>query len=128
MDKFEYELKKQRGETINAAVVRLCKWIPITVICWFGYLSIASLAGRSTLASLGLYLVADLKVNKVLSHIAMFAFGVGGASYGYRQKRLMQRNIERMSPALEQREKQIDPNRSSSRLTSKGQTRPEDEI
>lgn len=79
MDKFEYELKKQRGETINTAVVGLCKWIPITVICWFAYLSIAALAGRSTLASLGLYLVADLKVKKVLSHIAMFAFGTGGA-------------------------------------------------
>jgi hypothetical protein len=93
MDKFEYELKKQRGETINAAVVKLCKWIPITVICWFGYLSIAALAGRSTLASLALYLVADLKVNKLLSHIVMSAFGIGGASYGYLQKRRKISNV-----------------------------------
>jgi hypothetical protein len=128
MDKFEYELKKQRGETIHAAVVKLCKWVPITAICWFGYLSVAALAGKSTLAALGIYLVADLKMNKIFSHIAMFAFGLGGSTYGYRQRRLMQKNIERMSRALEDREKQIDPNRSSSRLTRKGQTRPEDAV
>lgn len=128
MDKFEYELKKQRGETRHAAVVTLCKWVPITVICWFAYLSIQALAGKSTLAAFGLYLVADLKVNKIFSHLAMFAFGIGGTSFGYLQRRLKQKNIERMSHKLEQYELQLDPNRTSSRLTRSGLTRPEDAI
>lgn len=128
MDKFEYELKRQRGETIYAAVVRLSKWLPITVISYFGYLSIAALAGKSTLAAFGLYLVADLKVNTVLSHLAMAAFGLGGTSYGYAQRKLKQRNIERMSRKNEELEQRLDPNRSSSRLTKKGLTRPEDAI
>jgi hypothetical protein len=128
MDNFEYELKRQRGETIHAAVVRLCKWLPITGICCFGYLSIAALAGRSTLAAFGLYLFADLKVNTVVSHLAMATFGIGGTSYGYAQRRLKQKNIERMSRKNEELEQKLDPNRSSSSLTKKGLTRPEDAI
>lgn len=128
MDKFEYELKRQRGETIYAAVVRLSKWLPITGICYFAYLSIAALAGKNTLAAFGLYLVADLKVNTVVSHLAMAAFGIGGTSYGYAQRRLKQKNIERMSRKNEALEQKLDPNRTSSRLTKKGLTRPEDAI
>jgi hypothetical protein len=128
MDKYEFQLKRQKGETLHAAVVRLCKWIPIAFICYFAYLSIAALAGKSTLADFGIYLVTDLKVNKVLSHIAMAAFGIGGTSYGYAQKKLYERNIERMSKVIQGLENKLDPNRSSSRLTTKGLTRPEDEI
>ena len=128
MDEYEYELRRQKGETIHAAVVRLCKWVPITAICYIGYLCIAALAGKSTLAAVGLYLVADLKVNTILSHLAMAAFGIGGTSYGYLQRRLKRKNIERMSSKNEQLEQKLDSNRSSSRLTKKGLTRPEDEI
>jgi len=128
MDKYEFQLKRQRGETLHAAVVRLCKWIPIAFICYVAYLSIAALAGKNTLAAFGIYLVADLKVNKFLSHIVMAAFGIGGTAYGYAQKKLQQRNIERMSRVIQEFENKLDPNRSSSRLTIKGLTRPEDAI
>ena len=128
MDKYEFQLKRQRGETLHAALVKLCKWIPITLICYFAYLSIAALAGKSTLAAIGIYLVADLKVNKFLSHIVMAAFGISGTAYGYQQKKLQQRNIERMSKVIQNLENKLDPNRSSSRLTDKGLTRPEDAI
>jgi p-aminobenzoyl-glutamate transporter AbgT len=128
MDEYEFQLKRQRGETLHAAVVRLCKWIPIAFMCYVAYLSIAALAGKSTLAAFGIYLVSDLKVNKFLSHIVMAAFGIGGTSYGYAQKRLQQRNIERMSSVIQELENKLDPSRSSSRLTAKGLTRPEDEI
>jgi p-aminobenzoyl-glutamate transporter AbgT len=128
MDKHEYELRRQRGETIHAAVVRLCKWIPITAICYFAYLAIAALAGKSTLAELGFYLIADLKMNKVVSHLVMAAFGIGGTSYGYSQRKLKQKNIERTSKTIQELESRLDPKRSSSRLTRKGLTRPEDDI
>lgn len=128
MDKYEFQLKRQRGETLHAALVKLCKWIPITFICYFAYLSIAALAGKSTLAAIGIYLVADLKVNKILSHVVMATFGIGGTFYGYAQKKLQQRNIERMSKVIRNLENKLDPNRSSSRLTTKGLTRPEDAI
>ena len=128
MDNYEFQLKRQRGETIHAAVVRLCKWCPIALIFYFGYLSISALAGKSTLAAFGVYLVTDLKVNKAFSHIVMATFGVGGTTYGYAQRKLKQKNIDRMSRLNERLEQKIDPNRSSSRLTRKGLTRPEDDI
>lgn len=128
MDKYEFQLKRQRGETLHAAVVRLCKWIPLAFMFYVAYLSIAALAGKSTLAAFGIYLVTDLKANKFLSHIVITAFGIGGTSYGYAQKKLQQRNIERMSKVIQNLENKLDPNRSSSRLTAKGLTRPEDAI
>ena len=128
MTKYEYELRRQRWETLDVAVARLCKWIPLCVICYFAYLSIASLAGRSTLAQFGLWIITDLKMNTAFSHIVTALFGAGGVPFGVRQRRLRRRNIERMASQLAEYETRLDPKRSSSRLTKKGQTRPEDAL
>ena len=128
MTKYEYELRRQRWETLDGAVVRLCKWVPLCIICYFIYLSIASLAGRSTLAQFSLWLTADLKTNTVFSHLVTALLGAGGVTFGIRERRLKRKNIERMSSQLAEYETRLDPKRSSSRLTSKGQTRPEDAL
>jgi hypothetical protein len=128
MTKYEYEIKRQRWETLDTAVARLCKWIPICVICYFGYLSISALAGKATLAQFGLWIFADLKATKAFSHVVTSLFGLGGVTFGYRERKLRQKNIERMSAQLTEYEIKIDPKRSSSRLTKKGSTRPEDTL
>ena len=128
MDQLEFELRRQRGHTIYAAVVRLSKWLPVCFIAFCFERAVESLAGRTTLANFGLFLVADLKANTVVSHLVTLLFGVGGVSYGVRERRLREKNIERMSSQNTELEKLIDSNRSSSKLTRKGQTRPEDRL
>ena len=128
MTKFEYEIKRQRWETLDNAVARLSKWIPICIIAYFVFRSIAALAGKVTLAEFGLWAVADLKATKIFSHIVTSIFGLGGVTFGYRERKLRQKNIERMSTQLAEHETKIDPKRSSSRLTKKGSTRPEDTL
>jgi hypothetical protein len=128
MNKYEYEIKRQRWETLDTAVARLSKWIPLCVIFYFVYLSIAALAGKATLAQFGLWIAADLKATKVFSHVVTSIFGLGGVTFGYRERKLRQKNIERMSSQLAEYEAKIDPKRSSSRLTRKGSTRPEDTL
>jgi hypothetical protein len=126
MTKYEFELSRQRWDTLDKAIGSLCKWGPLCVIAYFGYLSIATLAGHSTLAEFGVRVIADLKVNNVVSHLVTALFGVGGISYGYSERRLRHKNIERMSEQLTEYEKLIDPKRSTSGLTKRGRTRPED--
>jgi hypothetical protein len=128
MDKCEFELKRQRGETINIAVSRLSKWVPLCFIAYMTYLSIAALAGKTTLAQFGMWLVTDLKATKAFSHIVTTLFGTVGVSYGIGERKLRRRNVERMGNRIQELEKIIDPTRSSSRLTSRGSTRREDAI
>ncbi|MHB1022403.1 MAG: hypothetical protein ACYC0Z_08320 [Acidobacteriaceae bacterium] len=128
MDKYEYELKRQRGETKKVAVTRLSKWIPLCFICYCGYRAIAVLAGKSTLAQFGMWIIADVRLNKIVSHAITTVFGLGGITYGYRERKLRHKTIDRMGNQIVKLEEKIDPGRSSSRLTRKGTTRPEDEI
>ena len=128
MNKYEFETKRQRWETLDSAVARICKWVPLCVISYFFYLSIASLAGKVTLAQFGLWVFTDLKANSVFSHLVTSVFGVGGVTYGYRERRLRRKNIERMSGQLIEYEKIVDAKRTSSRLTKKGLSRPEDRL
>lgn len=128
MTKYEYEIKRQRWETLDSAVARLSKWGPFCIISYFVYLSISALAGKATLAQFGFWIFADLKATKVFSHVVTSLFGLGGVTFGYRERKLRQKNIERMSAQLSEYEINFDPQRSSSRLTKKGSTRPEDTL
>lgn len=81
-------------------------------------------AGTITIADLN----ASLKFETLSSWTCplLIVFGVGGIFYGRRQAKLRKDTVERLHPYQEKYEKSIDPNRSSSRLTPRGETRPED--
>lgn len=91
-------------------------------VFWLLYLSVESLAGQYTTADIGIKVLADLKVSQVLAWL----FGAGGVGYGWRQRKLKQDTIERYAPRVQQREREVDPKRTSSRLTQRGTTRAED--
>lgn len=82
--------------------------------------------------SAGTITVADLRAAVSFDSVSSSApwllviFGVGGIAYGRRQAKLRQDTIQRLHPYQEKHEKSIDPNRTSSSLTSRGETRPED--
>jgi hypothetical protein len=128
MDKQEFELKRQRGETVQIAVVQSIKWGALCIIAFCGYRAVAALAGRTTTAQFGMFLLADLKANSIFSHIVTSILGLGGITYGVKQKRLQEKNIERLSRQNAELESRWDTKRTSSSLTPRGTTRPEDRI
>lgn len=85
-------------------------------------------AGTTTIANLS----ASLKVETIFETITtwtwplLIVFGAGGIAYGRREAKLKKDAIERLHPYQEKYEKLVDPNRTSSRLTSRGETHPED--
>lgn len=68
--------------------------------------------------------MADVKIGNAISYVV----GGGGLLYGARQKRLKGNTIQKMGAQIKELEAKIDPNRSSSGLTERGKTRPEDEL
>jgi len=84
--------------------------------------SVAALAGQATLASIGITFLG----NVYISEAAAWLLAVVSVGYGYRQRQLRRREIARFSPLIREREQAIDPKRTSSQLTERGDTKPED--
>lgn len=119
------QLRKQRNAGAVAAVlINLIRWSAVCVICYFGYLSIKSLAGESTTADIGIKLMGDIRLSEVFAYL----FGGGGVAYGYRQKKLRQNTVERLQGRNQTLEEKLDPHRTSSGITPRGETNPEDVI
>lgn len=97
-------------------------WTAAVLIAMFFYKSVASLAGQYTFAQIGVGFLGDFRISEGFAYL----FGVGGITYGAKRHQLQQRNLERTAKRISDLEKQIDPGRSSSRLTPRGNTRPED--
>lgn len=63
---------------------------------------------------------------KVTLHLTFLGVGTLGIVYGKRQSILRKNTIERLQSRIQELEKRIDENRSSSGLTSRGDTNPRD--
>ena len=84
--------------------------------------SIAALAGQTTLASIGISVLGKVYV----SEAAAWLLAVGSVGYGITQRQLRRRVIARYAPIMREHEKAVDPRRTSSQLTERGDTKPED--
>ena len=122
----EIELRILRITRLVEGVVQissnLFRWGAIVLIARYGYLSIESLAGQNTLADIGINFLSNIKVSVALAGAA----GAGGLIYGERQRKLRKNTVERLQGRIRELETKIDPNRSTSDLTHRGDTRPED--
>jgi hypothetical protein len=93
------------------------------------YLSISALAGKETLANIGILgsinigLLGKLPVSDLVQSILT----VGSILYGIGQRQLRHRTIKRLANERNDLERLIDRHRSSSGLTETGRTNPEDE-
>ena len=118
-------LRSDRAAQGIASVVReMVRWIGIVTVAFFAYKSIDVLAGKTTSSNIVFRVLTDLKANQYFGLI----FGGGGVYYGYRQKMLRKQTVERLQSRIQVFEKYIDVRRSSSTLTSTGDTRPEDKL
>lgn len=125
------EAKIAKYSTVESVVNSLAsvlngmfKWGGIAAACGFLYLSIDTLAGQTTNADIGVRLLADVKLSEVFAYI----FGSGAVAYGWRQRSLRKSTIERLQGRIRSLESILDPDRSSSGLTTRGDTPPKDAI
>lgn len=105
-----------------AILTTLTKWGGFVLIARYAYLSVAALAGKETLADIGIQFLSDVRVSEALAWL----LATSGVVYGYRQRKLRRDTVERQHGRIEELERRVDPKRSSSRLTPRGETRPED--
>ena len=108
---------------VTSVLVNLIRWGAVVLIFRYGYLTVNTLAGHVTLASIGISFLGNLTVSQSLAYI----FGAGGVIYGLGERQLRKRAIKRLGPKREALEASIDPKRTSSKLTEKGETNPDDE-
>jgi len=111
-------------DAIDANVRLLIKYGCLAIVAFFAYGAIAVLAGKQTFAQIGIKLLGDIKIANSIGYVV----GGSGIIYGRRQKKLKEDVILKLAPRIKELETEIDPKRSSSGLTERGRTRPEDEL
>ena len=82
-----------------------------------------ALAGKTTIANIFLKAIGNLTVSQSLAYI----LGAGGVAYGVGERKVRQKTIQRLQDRNQELEKRIDPHRTSSELTRRGETNPKDE-
>ena len=110
--------KSKTTEGIVSVVNNLIKWGGLSFLGYCFYLSIAALAGKSTMADIGINFLGQVTVSETLAWV----MGGSGIGYGYYQRKLRRDVIEQSSETIKKREQEKDPGRSSSQLTPRGTT------
>ena len=122
----DIEIQLGKIDIITGAIVsvvnNMVKWGGLLGISYFVYRTIQSLAGEHTIANIAIRIITNLKINQWLAYV----IGIAGIGYGCMQKRSRKRTIEHLSERKEELEKMLDPKRTSSMLTKRGETNPED--
>ncbi len=109
---------------ITTTITTIAKYGTLLGIAYCMYLSIAVLAGKTTLANIGISFLGNVKISEAVAWL----FGVSGVAFGYKQRQLRRKTVEHLQTRNIEIEQQIDPNRTSSTLTPRGDTNPRDAI
>lgn len=115
----------RRGNTafaVSSILNTLIRYGSYVLIAMFTYLSIASLAGQETKASVVINFLGSLTV----SQWAAWAIAGGSTVIAVRERKLRKDNTATLTQRTEKLEKARDPKRSSSKLTRRGDTHPRD--
>lgn len=110
-------------EGIASIVIAAIKWGSVVFVFRYISIMVVALAGHTTAADIGIKFLTKFGVSDALA----WALGIGSAGYGIAQNRLRKDTVERLQGRIQDLEQQRDPRRTSSRLTPRGDTRPEDE-
>ena len=109
---------------IAGTINNIARWTGLVAIAMFAYLCIRSLSGERTNAQIGISILGDVRISEVFAWL----LAGSGMAYGRRQRSLRRRAIEHLHPRSKRYEESVDRGRSSSQLTPRGDTRPEDKI
>lgn len=119
----DYRYKHHRLDIIGNVVqtfIRVGGWVSVF---YFVYEMVFKLAGKFTFADIGIRFLGDIRMSEALA----YALATGAGGWALLERKLKGDTIERLSGQVEALEKRLDPGRTSSRLTPRGTTRPEDE-
>jgi len=75
-------------------------------------------------ADIGIKVLGNFSISTAVAWL----LGAGGAGYGMAQNKLRKDTVERLQKRNQDLERSFDQRRSSSRLTTRGDTRPGDEV
>jgi hypothetical protein len=110
---------------ICAVLHRAVPWAGVVLIVYFGlYKTIESAAGQSTTINY----IAQIAAGFSLNEWAAYAIGGAGTIYGLLQRKLRKDTIERLTKRIKTLEENQDPERSSSKLTPRGETPVEEDV
>ena len=108
--------------SITEILVTLIKSIAVVVCFYFFTSALNNLSGKTTTANI----VVDFLGSVSISDFVGIVFGAGGVIYGMIERRQRQKMIDRLHGRVKKMEQQIDPKRSSSNITTFGDTHPDD--
>jgi hypothetical protein len=113
----------RRSEGIASVINNLVRFGALAFVAWCGMQSVNALAGETTTTDIGIKILTDIRISTAVAWL----FGGTGIAYGTYQRKLRRDNIERLTKRTHELERRLDPKRSSSGLTARGETPPEDE-
>lgn len=120
------DLKFRRFARVVDSLTALCssliRYAGVALPFYWMYRTASVLSGKTTTADIGLKMLGSLTINESIGYGA----GVVGVIYGLSERRLRRDKTEYLQTRIQRLEKQMDPKRSSSRLTPRGTTNPED--
>jgi hypothetical protein len=122
LDERSYRLRVKVVDLIGAAINNSIKYGSILGIAYFLQRSIVALAGRTTLADIGISFLGNLTFAQTTETILTG----GSILWALKERRLRREKTEYFSDRVKKLETMIDSKRSSSHLTTQGTTRPED--
>jgi hypothetical protein len=116
----------ETASTVRSAI----KWGCPLGIAYFVYLAIASLSGQTTSADIRIGFIAsilnDMKKDSIARIALPWGLAVGFGLWAVVERRLRKNHIVGSGETVRRLETRLDPNRSSSHLTQRGETPPED--
>ena len=117
-----HEFRVRRLEVVARALDKLIPGATLVLVVYFGvYRAAHELSGKQTVATLTATLLADTRPNEIIAYVLALV----GWIFGVNAQRLRRNTTARLTRRIQQLERQIDPNRTSSGLTPRGQTPPE---
>jgi hypothetical protein len=120
----EFRLRRlQVFQTLSLAALKAIYIVGPFVMLW---LSIRDLAGRQTSADVVFKALADIKLNRALARVAPWGTTTLATGWAIAERQLRKRHIQRTSSENSKMQSHFDLSRRSSRLTTEGNTSPED--
>ena len=110
-------------DSVTTVVHSLIRYGGVALPFYFMYRVAAVLSGKTTAADIGLNLGGSLTITETVG----YGLGLAGMLYGVRERKLRRDKTEYLQERIQKLEKQVDPNRSTSRLTKRGTTNPMDQ-
>lgn len=125
----KYLKKGKIAESVTSTISNIAKWLGIFGISIYVYKSLAVLSGKDTNANLNFAAILTTPeaplIPWAIAILGLIAL-ISSMIYGVSQKKLRQDNIAQLEGRIKDLEKMLDSKRTSSGLTQRGQTRPED--